>query len=124
MLRGDLSAQQVLTVALDAARIAGSHMQTHLGTQIEKTKSSKDDLVTKVDKECQELIENRIKSSFPTHGFLGEEDVMPGSTASSQALHTALTGTKEWLWIVCQNKLFYILLFPLYLSLFLVLHNC
>lgn len=44
------------------------------------------------------MIENRIKANFPTHDFLGEEDVAPGSAASAQALEQMLA--KEWLWIV------------------------
>lgn len=54
--------------------------------------------MTKVDKECQEMIESRIKTSFPTHDFLGEENVLPGAEASAQALEEMIA--KEWLWIV------------------------
>ena len=64
---------------------------------MEATKSTKDDLVTKVDKECQEMVEACIRHTFPTHEFLGEEDVQPGSAASEQALEALIQ--KEWLWI-------------------------
>eukprot|EP00644_Phytophthora_capsici_P012861 jgi/Phyca11/503891/fgenesh2_kg.PHYCAscaffold_5_\ len=89
----------MLDVAIEAARAAGSHMKSHLSTsRVEKTKSSKDDLVTVVDKQCQDLVFDTIKKSFPAHEFLGEENVEPGSEASARALQDMVS--KEWLWIV------------------------
>ncbi|CAH0486702.1 unnamed protein product [Peronospora farinosa] len=93
----DISA--MLDVAIAAARAAGAHMKSQLNTScVEKTKSSKDDLVTIVDKQCQDLVFDTIKSTFPSHEFLGEEDVAPGSEASVRALQDLVS--KEWLWIV------------------------
>lgn len=89
----------MLTVAVAAARTAGAHMKSHLLTaRVEKTKSSKDDLVTVVDKQCQDLVFQTIARAFPTHEFLGEESVDPGSEASKRALEALVV--KEWLWIV------------------------
>ncbi|EEY55619.1 inositol monophosphatase, putative [Phytophthora infestans T30-4] len=89
----------MLQVAIAAARAAGAHMKSHLSTsRVEKTKSSKDDLVTVVDKQCQDLVFATIKETFPSHEFLGEENVEPGSEASVQALRDMVS--KEWLWIV------------------------
>ncbi|OWZ05536.1 Inositol monophosphatase [Phytophthora megakarya] len=89
----------MLDVAIAAARNAGAHMKSQLSTsRVEKTKSSKDDLVTVVDKQCQDLVFDTIKQTFPTHEFLGEENVEPGSEASARALQDMVN--KEWLWIV------------------------
>lgn len=44
------------------------------------------DIVTKVDKESQEIIRNTILTQFPQHTFLGEEDIPPGIEASATAL--------------------------------------
>ncbi|CAI5740679.1 unnamed protein product [Hyaloperonospora brassicae] len=89
----------VLTVATAAARAAGDHMKAQLRTsRVEKTKSGKDDLVTVVDKQCQDMVFARIQASFPSHECLGEEDVAPGSAAAAQALEALVS--KEWLWIV------------------------
>ncbi|KAF1783656.1 Inositol monophosphatase, metal-binding site [Phytophthora cactorum] len=89
----------MLQVAIAAARAAGAHMKSHLSTsRVEKTKSSKDDLVTVVDKQCQDLVFATIKGTFPSHEFLGEENVEPGSEASARALRDMVS--KEWLWIV------------------------
>lgn len=56
------------------------------------------DIVTMVDKNAQEIIKSIIKSSFPTHDFLGEEDVAPGVMASKNAI--ASVKDKDNLWIV------------------------
>lgn len=89
----------MLEVAIAAARRAGAHMKTHVNSsRVEKTKSSKDDLVTVVDKQCQDLVFQTIQETFPTHEFLGEESVDAGSEASAQALKELVS--KEWLWIV------------------------
>ncbi|KUF86109.1 hypothetical protein AM588_10001867 [Phytophthora nicotianae] len=89
----------MLQVAIAAARAAGAHMKSHLSTsRVEKTKSNKDDLVTVVDKQCQDLVFATIKETFPSHEFLGEENVEPGSEASAKALRDMVS--KEWLWIV------------------------
>jgi fructose-1,6-bisphosphatase/inositol monophosphatase family enzyme len=41
------------------------------------------------DLECQRIIKEMIQMAFPTDKFLGEEDVDPGSLASSEALTNA-----------------------------------
>lgn len=89
----------MLAVATAAARRAGAHMRAHIASaRVEKTKASKDDLVTIVDKQCQELVFETIQAAFPSHEMLGEESVAPGSEASAQALQAL--ASKEWLWIV------------------------
>ncbi|KAI9917929.1 hypothetical protein PsorP6_012776 [Peronosclerospora sorghi] len=93
------STKPILDVAIEAARAAGAHMKSHVSTsRIEKTKSSKHDLVTVIDKQCQDLVFATVQKAFPTHEFLGEESVAPGSEASARALEIQVS--KEWLWIV------------------------
>jgi len=43
------------------------------------------DIVTKTDQECQEIIKMIILKEFPSHKFLGEEDIAPGRDASIEA---------------------------------------
>ncbi|KAL8000019.1 putative inositol monophosphatase [Plasmopara halstedii] len=94
-----IDVETMLHVATKAARAAGAHMKSCLvSSRIEKTKSSKDDLVTVVDKQCQDLVFAIISENFPSHEFLGEEDIAPGSEASARALSDM--ESKEWLWIV------------------------
>ncbi len=60
------------------------------------------DIVTKYDKQAQDALETIIRSAFPLHSFLGEEDVAAGGNASAQALENALTGgaSSDYVWIV------------------------
>ncbi len=62
------------------------------------------DIVTKYDKEAQDALESIIRSEFPLHSFLGEEDVAAGGDASAEALENALDkdsdGGTEYVWIV------------------------
>lgn len=55
------------------------------------------DIVTKVDKESQEIIKETILSFFPHHKFLGEEDVEPGIEASTAI--TEIYKNEPHLWI-------------------------
>jgi len=50
------------------------------------------------DEQAQEVIRNTIAASFPTHEFLGEEDVAPGATAAHDAV--LRREAAERLWIV------------------------
>ncbi|ETV99721.1 hypothetical protein H310_07781 [Aphanomyces invadans] len=91
---------EVLATAKEAARLAGKHMRAHLGSvsAAAASKSNKDDLVTVVDKQCQEIIAAQIAAKHPTHRMLGEEDVDAGSDASKAAIQS-MDGT-QWLWVV------------------------
>lgn len=83
--------QNILQTAEKAAFKAGEIMiQTCGKISISKTKASAADLVTESDIECQRVIQEIIQSDFPQDYFLGEEDVEPGSFASSAALENAL----------------------------------
>lgn len=91
--------RELLAVAEAAARAAGAHMRAQLATaRVETIKASKDDLVTAVDKQCQEIVFGAVAAAFPAHEFLGEESVAPGSEASRRAL--AAMVAKDWLWVV------------------------
>jgi myo-inositol-1(or 4)-monophosphatase len=94
--------QEIAIVARDAAWKAGAAMLDGLGTidpsnGIESKIGSRD-IVTEVDKRAQELIFQTILAKYPTHKFLGEEDVSPGIVASRQAL--ANCQHEPHLWIV------------------------
>lgn len=98
---------QVLAAAVHAATEAGAHMRANVGADVVKTKFNPKDLLTKVDSECQCIVEKVVSNNFPEHALLGEENVDPGSEASVQALQEALSrpgdgsdGGKHWLWIV------------------------
>jgi len=95
--------QQYLTVAIDASKKAGKIILDYeLGTEVTKLKANSRDLLTIVDPKCEQCIRDTIHGSFPSHDFLGEEDVLPGSEASAAALKDFLEkeGKDDFLWIV------------------------
>lgn len=55
------------------------------------------DIVTKTDKEAQDVIKETILNAFPSHKFLGEEDVPPGAEASKKALQALQAEPSLWI---------------------------
>ena len=99
------SLPRVLAVAIEAARTAGSRMRYALGRAEAEVKGGVQDLVTEVDKACQEDVERAVAAAFGEggadgsgHHILGEESVAAGSESSIKALEELMG--REWLWIV------------------------
>jgi myo-inositol-1(or 4)-monophosphatase len=64
--------RKLLETGIVAARLAGQRAME----EINYTKTSvkgKDELVTETDSRCQKIIIDRIKETYPDHGFIGEE---------------------------------------------------
>ena len=89
-MEGAPTHEDLLRVALGAARLAGVIMCAQTGLIAPEEKGGQSDLVTAADRECQEVIKRAIHSEFPAHRVLGEEDVPPGAEAASAALAEAL----------------------------------
>ena len=66
----DLS--DMLEIASVAARLAGQHAMKELGF-IKVSIKNDSELVTQADAQCQQIIINRIKETYPDHGFIAEE---------------------------------------------------
>ena len=100
-LRADASTvdEDVLRVAVEAGQAAAEVVVARLGADVVKTKASRGDLLTLADSEVQQLIEDRVRSAFPDHAFLGEESVEPGACASAEALEAFEASTAPYLWI-------------------------
>jgi fructose-1,6-bisphosphatase/inositol monophosphatase family enzyme len=67
---------KILQVAQEAALIAGVKIrQTLISSDNVKLnmKSSSADLVTETDEECEQVVMDKIQSSFPEHKIIGEE---------------------------------------------------
>ncbi len=65
---------RLLETAIVAARLAGQKAME----EINYTKSSikgGEELVTETDSRCQKIIIDRIKETYPDHGFIGEEGI-------------------------------------------------
>lgn len=66
----DLS--QILETAVVAARLAGQHAMEEIN-YVKATVKNGNELVTQADGQCQRIIIDRIKETFPDHGFIAEE---------------------------------------------------
>ena len=75
--------RDVLRVAEAAGREAAALVKARLGADVIKSKASRGDLLTAVDGEVEQLIEERVRAAFPSHDFLGEESVPAGAKASA-----------------------------------------
>ena len=63
---------QILETAVVAARLAGQKAMEEL-RYLKVELKNQTDLVTQADTKCQEIIINRIKETYPDHGFIAEE---------------------------------------------------
>lgn len=98
--------QQILDTAQEAAEAAGRVIRSNIGccsaTADEcEIKFSIKDIVTQYDQQAQQAVEEIVRSRYPNHSFLGEEDVDPGAVASASALDAFLQNQQlsPFLWI-------------------------
>jgi len=79
----DMGPAGALDAASKAARLAGAHILDNLGklqgADIDLKKAS--DFVTRVDRECEEIIISTLRDAFPGPGFLAEETMRDEETA-------------------------------------------
>jgi Inositol monophosphatase family len=101
-LKGHIEQQSIEKVASDAVRAAGNIIRQGSGTidlsSGTMSKIGSRDLVTECDTNAQVAIIRVIKDKFPTHKFLGEEDVAPGRAAAARAIDEKIN--EEHLWII------------------------
>jgi myo-inositol-1(or 4)-monophosphatase len=62
----------MLETAIVAARLAGQRAMEEI-RYVKATKKNKEELVTQADAHCQQIIVDRIKETYPDHGFIAEE---------------------------------------------------
>ena len=100
----DSMLDEVLSVAIESSRKAGDIILGNAGgAEVTERKANSRDLLTLIDPLCEKTIRETVLATFPTHDFLGEEDVAPGKDASSAALAAKLDkdgSDCDWLWIV------------------------
>ena len=88
-----MSLDELLSIAEEAARIAGDHAKNHLGRTTTEFKTG-DHIVTELDRQCQKLIIDLIRTHHPGHGFIGEE-----SPSSSFLKQPPAPGNDIW-WVI------------------------
>jgi len=64
---------RMLETAVVAARLAGQRAMEEINFIKASLKSNKTELVTETDGRCQQIIVDRIKETYPDHGFIAEE---------------------------------------------------
>ncbi|KAH0933789.1 hypothetical protein HID58_010906 [Brassica napus] len=73
LLFGEVSLDQFLAAAVDAAQKAGEVTRKGFYETKHVEHKGQVDLVTETDKKCEELVFNHLKQLFPNHKFIGEE---------------------------------------------------
>jgi myo-inositol-1(or 4)-monophosphatase len=64
--------REMLATAVAAATRAGRHALERMN-HVQGMKKSENELVTQADTECQRIIIDRIRETYPDHGFIAEE---------------------------------------------------
>ena len=89
----------MLNIAIRAARKAGNHIAKSLENveKIESTLKGTNDFVTNVDKEAETIIIDTIKSSYPEHCIVAEENgLINGKDKDVQWIIDPLDGTSNF----------------------------
>jgi myo-inositol-1(or 4)-monophosphatase len=87
----DLS--RMLETAIVAARLAGQRAMEEINFTKVSIKNGRE-LVTQADARCQEIIINRIKETYPDHGFIAEE------SAEGKILKQPPRGNERLWWVI------------------------
>jgi myo-inositol-1(or 4)-monophosphatase len=67
------SLSRMLETGIVAARLAGQRAMEEINFIKASIKSNKSEMVTETDARCQQIIVDRIKETYPDHGFIAEE---------------------------------------------------
>ncbi|HJV35175.1 inositol monophosphatase family protein [Geomonas sp.] len=85
-----------LTAATAAAKAAGELQKERLWSEKEISYKGTFDLVTEVDRRCEELIVERLKGAFPDHSFLAEENAYEIGKVPFKWIIDPLDGTTNY----------------------------
>ncbi|WEL17780.1 Inositol monophosphatase [Halorhabdus sp. SVX81] len=96
-----MDASEELQVALRAAREAGSIAAEHAGTDFRdskdtESKSSGNDLVTAVDRECEQRVTDIIAEAFPDDRVVGEENEIGVTGEGREWIVDPIDGTSNF----------------------------
>lgn len=88
--------KEFVSVAVNAAKRAGALQRTRLWQEHEISFKGTIDLVTEVDRACEELIVSEIARAFPQHDILAEENLYQDRQASHKWIIDPLDGTTNY----------------------------
>ena len=94
----ELSLNDLLNVAVDAAYDAGRRTLAYFNTRIAVETKADNTPVTRADHEAEEMIRRTILARFPTHSILGEEGgIHEGSDPRYRWIIDPVDGTKSFI---------------------------
>jgi myo-inositol-1(or 4)-monophosphatase len=85
-----------LEAAKAAAKLAGALQKERLWSELDISYKGEVDLVTEVDRRCEELIVTELKGAFPDHSFLAEENTYASGSSAYQWIVDPLDGTTNF----------------------------
>ncbi|GFE58039.1 inositol monophosphatase family protein [Geobacter sp. AOG1] len=88
--------KQHLDIAVQAARAAGQFQRERLWSDFAIGFKGETDLVTEVDRACEELIVGTIRQAFPAHDILAEENDYASLCSSHKWIIDPLDGTTNY----------------------------
>ena len=88
--------QQFLDIAVQAARAAGQLQRERLWSDFAIDFKGETDLVTEVDRACEDLIVGTIRRAFPGHDILAEENDYASLHSSHKWIIDPLDGTTNY----------------------------
>jgi myo-inositol-1(or 4)-monophosphatase len=92
----DAEIKGFLDAAVAVAREAGALQKDRLWGDLDISFKGEIDLVTGVDRACEDLIVSRLKSHFPDHSFLAEENVYDSGSVPYKWIIDPLDGTTNY----------------------------
>lgn len=91
------SLRELLSVAADAAYLAGRRTLAYFNTGVEIEIKSDDTPVTRADKEAELLIRDIVGKHYPTHAILGEEGGETRGDPDHKWIIDPIDGTKSFI---------------------------
>jgi myo-inositol-1(or 4)-monophosphatase len=85
-----------LEQAVTAAKLAGALQRERLWSELAISFKGDIDLVTEVDRRCEELIVTYLRGAFPEHSFLAEEDSYQSGSLPYKWVIDPLDGTTNF----------------------------
>jgi len=85
---------RMLETGIVAARLAGQRAMEEINYIKASIKSNKSEMVTETDRRCQQIIVERIKETYPDHGFIAEEG------GKDKIFKQAPRGTEPIWWVI------------------------
>jgi len=91
------SLNDLLSVAMDAAYLGGRRALAYFNTSVSVEMKRDRTPVTQADRECEQIVRDRIARSFPTHAILGEEGGSSDGDPDYRWIIDPIDGTKTFI---------------------------